>query len=196
MLTSKCLIVGLAGSVEDGLREVARAEMTKLRDVTGETVHLAIPEVPELVIVARVDGTNSLRTFLPLGTKAPLHATASGRALLAAMPDAAVAEVLDSGLEQFTSSTLHDRDDVLREIERTRRRGYALNAAEWRPDIAAVGVAIGSRQRTPVAALSISMPLNRYQETDLATVGELLVSACRRIAEQIHDRPQSDPGFE
>lgn len=193
VLTSRSLTVGLAGSVEGNLRELALLEMTRLRDATGETIHLAIPDSPRLVIVARVDGTNSLRTFLPLGTQAPLHATASGRALLAAMPDDAVEEVLDSGLEQFTPSTLVDREDIRREIARTRERGYALNVSEWRADIAAIGVSIVSRARVPVAALAISMPMSRYQEIDKAPVAALAISACRRIADQLHDWQHSDP---
>jgi IclR family acetate operon transcriptional repressor len=192
VLTGRSLSVGLAGSVEGNLRELARVEMQRLRDATGETVHLVIPDVPDLVVVARVDGTHSLRTFLPLGMHAPLHATASGRALLSAMPGTEVAKVLDSGLETFTGHTLAGRDEVLAEVERARTRGYALNAGEWRDDIAAIGSAIVSRTGTPVAALSISMPLSRYDETDLPALGKLISAAAHHVGEQLHDWQHSD----
>lgn len=192
VLTGRSLTVGLAGSTEGNLREIARTELTRLRDATGETVHLVVPDVPDLVVVARVDGTHSLRTFLPLGTHAPLHATASGRALLAAMADADVAAVLDAGLERFTPSTLHDRQEVLREIEQTRARGYAVNAAEWRSGIAAVGVSITTRSGGPVAALAVSMPLSRFEELDLAGVGRLVIGSAQRISEQLQDWQDSD----
>lgn len=192
VLTGRPLTVGLAGSVEGNLRELARAELIRLRDATGETIHLVIPDSPDLVVVARVDGTKSLRTFLPLGIHAPMHATASGRALLSAMTDAEVAEVLDVGLAQFTPSTLHDRKEILEEIERTRERGYALNAAEWRSDIAAIGVAILSRVGVPVAALAVSMPLSRYEQSDQAAVADLAKSAARRISDQLQDWQQGE----
>lgn len=192
VLTSRSLTVGLAGTVEGNLRELARAELTSLRDATGETIHLVIPDSPDLVVVARVDGTNSLRTFLPLGIHAPLYATASGRALLAAMSDDEVVQALDAGFDQFTPRTLHDRAEVLAEIERTRERGYAVNAAEWRSDIAAIGVAILSASGAPVAALAVSMPLSRYEVVDVAGVAQLGMSAARRISDQLLDGQQGD----
>jgi IclR family acetate operon transcriptional repressor len=192
MLTGRCLSVGLAGSVEGNLREIARVEMERLRDATGETVHLLIPDVPDIVVVARVDGNQSLRTFLPLGTHAPLYATASGRALLSVMTDDEVAKVLDAGLQTFTGHTLAGRGEVLAEVLRARTRGYALNSAEWRDDIAAVGSAIVSRTGTPVAALSISMPLSRYDETDLSALGRMISAAAGHVGEQLHDWQHSD----
>jgi len=192
VLTGRPLTVGLAGSVEGNLRELARAEMQQLRAAVGETVHLVVPDPPDLVVVARADGTNALRTFLQLGSHAPLHATASGRAILAAMSDDAVADVLDAGVQKYTDSTLFTRDAVLDEIERTRERGYAVNAAEWRTDIAAVGAAILTRAGAPVAGLAISMPLSRYEESDLREVGELAKESARNITEQVADWQQSD----
>lgn len=192
VLTSRSLTVGLAGSVEGNLRELATSELTRLRDATGETIHLVIPDSPDLVVVARVDGTNSLRTFLPLGIHAPLYTTASGRALLAAMSDDEVAQALDAGFDQFTPRTLHDRAEVVAEIERTRERGYALNAAEWRSDIAAIGVAILSASGAPVAALAVSMPLSRYEVMDVAGMAKLGMSAARRISDQLLDGQQGD----
>ncbi len=192
VLTGRPLTVGLAGSVEGNLRELARPELTRLRDATGETIHLVVPDSPDLVVVARVDGTNSLRTFLPLGIHAPLHATASGRAILAAMADEEVAEVLDAGLDRFTPSTLHERSAVLDEIDRTRERGYAVNAAEWRTDIAAIGVPILARGGVPVAALAISMPLSRFERADVPALAEAAKGSARRIGDQLHDWQQSE----
>lgn len=192
VLTGRSLTVGLAGSVEGSVRELARSELTDLRDATGETVHLVVPDPPDLVVVLRIDGTNSLRTFLALGTHAPLHATASGRALLAAMTDAEVSDVLDAGLSTFTPSTLHDRAEVLREIERTRARGYAVNVGEWRPDIAALGVAVVSRTGLPVAAVAISMPVTRYAELDVPAIAESVIGAARRISEHLAEGRHSD----
>lgn len=192
VLSGRSLSVGLGGSVEGDLRELARAEMRRLRDATGETVHLVIPDVPDLVVVARLDGTHSLRTFLPLGTHAPLHATASGRALLSAMSDAEVEKVIDAGIQQFTDRSLSTRAEVLAEIGRTRQRGYGLNAAEWRAEIAAIGAPILSPKGLPVAALAVSMPLTRYETASLPAIGELVMTAARHVSEQLQDWQHSD----
>jgi DNA-binding IclR family transcriptional regulator len=186
-LTTKALTVGLAGSRETSLRELAIAEMTELRDATGETVHLAVPEEHELVIIARLDGTHSLRTFLPLGARAPLHATASGRAMLAEMSDDDIDAVLDRGLRRYTKRTLVDRDRVWREVRLARRRGYGTNAGEWRTDIAAIGASIGSPAGKPLAAFSISMPLKRYQAANNSRIAELVIEAANRVRRELRD---------
>lgn len=133
VLTGRSLTVGLAGSVEGNLRELARSELVDLRDAVGETVHLVVPDPPELVVVLRIDGTNSLRTFLALGTHAPLHATASGRALLGAMSDAEVSDVLAAGLNTFTESTLHHREEILERSSAPARAAKRSTSASGAP---------------------------------------------------------------
>jgi IclR family transcriptional regulator, acetate operon repressor len=187
-LTTKPLTVGLTGATESGLRELAVAEMAKIRDATGETVHLGVPDEGELVIIARLDGTHSLRTFLPLGARAPLHATASGRALLAAMPDAVVEDILGRGLARYTSRTLAERDDVWRAVLEARERGYATNAAEWRSDIGAIGTSIVSAGGHPVAAFAVSMPYSRFQELDHARIAGLTIEAARRVQQALREQ--------
>lgn len=186
-LTSKALTVGLASSPDTSLREVATAEMARIRDETGETVHLSVPDEDELVVIARLDGTHSLRTFLPLGARAPLHATASGRAMLAAMRDDDVDAVLDRGINRYTKRTIVDRDRVWREIRLVRRRGYATNAAEWRHETGAIGTSIGSARGRPLAAFAVSMPYGRYQVADRAGIAALAVDAARRVSETLRD---------
>jgi IclR family transcriptional regulator, acetate operon repressor len=190
-LTTKSLTVGLAGSRETSLRELAVAEMGHIRDETGETVHLAVPEQHELVIIARLDGTHSLRTFLPLGARAPMHATASGRAMLAAMPDGDVETVLDRGLSRYTKRTVVDRDRVWREVRLARKRGYATNSGEWRTDIAAIGTSIGSMAGRPLAAFAISMPLSRFQKVDRTRIAELAIDSATRVSRALREHDLS-----
>lgn len=186
-LTTKALTVGLASSRDTSLRDVAAAEMARIRDETGETVHLSVPDEGELVIIARLDGTHSLRTFLPLGARAPLHATASGRAMLAAMPDDDVDAVLDRGINRYTKRTIVDRERVWREIRLSRRRGYATNAGEWRAETGAIGAPIGSAPGRSLAALAVSMPYRRYQIADRAAIAALAVDAVRRVSEVLRE---------
>ncbi|MGH3097007.1 MAG: IclR family transcriptional regulator [Streptosporangiales bacterium] len=193
-LTHKALTVGLAGSIEPSLREVASAEMRKIRDATGETVHLGVAEDDQLVIIGRLDGTRSLRTFLPLGTEAPLHATASGRALLSAMPDEDVERILDLGLRRYTGNTILDRAKVWKEIRRARQRGYGRNAAEWREGIAAVAAAIRTPTARPVAAITISMPLGRYRAIDKQEMADLVIGGAERAGAALHADSYGDPG--
>ena len=182
-ISHRALTVGLAGVNSSGLDEISHEEMRRLRDLTSETVHLAIPDGNELVIISRLEGTLPVRTYLQLGTRAPLHASATGRAVLATMSDEEIDRILAHGPHRWTDRTLVDRDDILAEIGRTRERGYALNPGEWRQGIGGIAVAVLNRQRRASAGLSISMPLNRYEQADLPHFAGLLSEAAVRIGQ-------------
>jgi IclR family acetate operon transcriptional repressor len=179
----RALTVGMAGVTMSGLEEVAHSEMRQIRDATQESVHLGVPEGADLVIVSRLDGTLPIRTYLQLGTRAPLQSSAGGRAILAALPDEEIAEILARGTTRWTDRTLVERDAILAEIERTRQRGYSLNAGEWRHGIGAVGAVVLDRERRPRAGLSTSMPLNRWEQADIPAIAGLLREAAGRIGQ-------------
>ena len=180
-LTSRALIVGLSTASAGNLRELAVREMNGVRDVIGETMHLLMLDGLEHVVVARVDGTNPIRTFLELGTRPAFHSTSSGRSLLSVMDESDVREVLD----RESKDQGFDRAEVLEEIRMTRERGYALNHAEWRTNIAAVGVPVMTQQGVPLAAISVSMPMTSFLEHDHDQVGRLLIDASARITESL-----------
>lgn len=180
-LTNRALIVGLSTASAGNLTELAVREMNAVRDVVGETMHLLMLDGLEHVVVARVDGTNPIRTFLELGTRPMFHSTSSGRSLLSVMDEADVSTVLDAEAREED----FDRAEVFEEVRLTRERGYALNHAEWRTNIAAVGVPVVTQQGVPLAAISISMPLTSFLEHDHEKVGCLLIDASARITEAL-----------
>lgn len=182
-LTNRALIVGLSTASAGNLRELAVREMNSVRDVIGETMHLLMLDGLEHVVVARVDGTNPIRTFLELGTRPLFYSTSSGRSLLSVMDESDAADVLDREAAEHD----FDREEVLEEVRLTRERGYALNHAEWRTNIAAVGVPVVTKQGLPIAAISISMPITSFLEHDHDEMGKLLIDASARITESLID---------
>lgn len=180
-LTNRALIVGLSTASAGNLRELAVREMNSVRDIIGETMHLLMLDGLEHVVVARVDGTNPIRTFLELGTRPAFHSTSSGRSLLSVMNESDVSDVLDreAKVQEF------DRAEVLEEVRLTRERGYALNHAEWRANIAAVGVPVVTKEGLPLAAISVSMPITSFHEHDHDEIGQLLIDASARITESL-----------
>lgn len=183
-LTAKPIGIGLRAAGEGGLREAALPVMRELSREINETVHLAVRDADSLVIVARRDGTRTLRTYVELGTVAPLHGTASGLSILAKLPDAEVDAVVAGGLEAFTDSTIVDGDALRAEIDATRDRGFAVNVASWwRPHVAAVGAAILGPGGRPVAAFALSIPSVRFDPDDVGRLGALAVTAAEQVSE-------------
>jgi DNA-binding IclR family transcriptional regulator len=181
-VSHKALTVGVAGLAATNLSDAALDEIRALRDALGETVHLGVPEGHELVIIGKMDGTQPLRTFLTLGTRAPLHASATGRAVLARFDDSTVEKILAHGVARYTEETLVDTEAIWRELRQTRSRGYAINHGEWREGIAAVGAAVIDRNGSPIAAISVSMPTSRFVDMDEQATGNMVIAAAQRIS--------------
>ncbi|MGD9988672.1 IclR family transcriptional regulator [Pseudonocardia sp.] len=185
-LTAKPIGIGLRAAGEGGLREAALPAMRALSREINETVHLAMRDENTLVIVARRDGTQTVRTYVELGTIAPLHGTASGLAILAGLPDAEVEEVIAAGLAAHTGTTIVDADVLRAEVAATRARGYAVNAASWwRPHVAAIGAAITDPAGRPLAAFALSIPRVRFDTADAPRLGALAVAAAEQVSQRL-----------
>lgn len=181
-LTSRALHVGQSGAGEFGLRDCAIPVMESLRRETGETIHLMIAEGRDVVLIERLPSPNPVRIVIPLGGRAPLHASSNGKAILASRAPDAVAAFLAGGLPMYTETTIVDAPALLAELADIRRRGYAVNRGEWRGDIAAVAAPILGHDDEPVASLSISSPVTRLPPDVWPRYGGLVSDAARQIS--------------
>lgn len=182
VLTGRALSVGIHAPAELGLREAALPVMRDLRDETHETIHLSgYGSEHELIVIDRVDSDEPVRTWVRLGTRVPLHASCSGRAILGRLPDAEVERLLEGELERYSETTPPDRAAVLEDLRRVRDVGYATNDCAWRPGVGAVGAALVDPRGRPVGALAISVPVQRYDAERARRLGPLAVDAARRI---------------
>ncbi|MCH6159119.1 IclR family transcriptional regulator [Streptomyces marispadix] len=183
VLTGRALSVGMRASVELGLREAALPTMRELRDETHETIHLVgYGTDHDLVVIDRMDSDEPVRTWVRLGARVPLHASCSGRAVLARLTDPEVERLLDGELERFSETTPANLEAVLEDLARVRERGYATNDCAWRPGVGAVGAALVDPRGRPVGALAVSVPVQRYDEQRALRLGPLAADAARRIS--------------
>lgn len=180
-VTGKALYVGRHAAGELGLRDAAKPIMEELRQQTGETVHLMVPEGAMSVLIERLETPNPVKIVIPLGGSSPIHASANGKAVLAATVPDEVARILADGLSRYTDATIVDWQTLRAELDAIRERGYATNAGEWRADIAAVAAAIPDARGYPVASLSVSTPINRMPEERQAEFGKLVREAGERV---------------
>jgi DNA-binding IclR family transcriptional regulator len=93
---------------------------------------------------------------LRVGEELPLHATASGKVLLAHAGSGTV----DAGArpERFTRHTLVGQEELGAELDRVRHDGYAVEVGEYYPDVSSVAVPVRDAFGDPVAALAVLGP--------------------------------------
>ncbi len=193
-LTTRALSVGSHVSPQLGLREAALPVMNRLRDETGESIHLSILDGDSVFLLERLNSPHIVRTVNVIGGSAPLHASATGKAVLALLPEEQVERILAQGLVPFNERTITDPDRLRAELEEVRRRGYATNMAEWRPDVIAVGRALCHDGGKPFAALNVSAVASRTTPADVARYGLLLMDATAEIEARVTGRPVSAQG--
>lgn len=186
-LTPRALNVAQRASEETSIREVAREHLVELGRATNETVHLSILDgLRSVVLIDRVDCDQPIRTWRPLGSVSALHATSTGLAAIAHLPEDDLAQVIGRGMERFTESTVTDPDALRADLAEIRRRGYSVNHGRNRPDICAIGAPILDSTGYPVGAVCITMPASRFDPARQAEWGTAVAGTAAAISGHVH----------
>lgn len=155
-------LLALAGATRFHIAHLARQTLEALAKECGETVDLSIPDQDRMFFIDQVAGPHRLAAVSAVGLSFPMHGSANGKAVLAAMNDAEIEKLrrrLD--LRAVTSNTLTSWKRLQQEIDAVRRDGIAFDREEHSIGICAVAAAI----RAPsgeLAAISIPVPTQRF----------------------------------
>jgi DNA-binding IclR family transcriptional regulator len=165
-------ILRLAASARTDFVAVARPYLTQLSSELKETVDLSVIKKDHLVFIDQVIGSQRLRTVSAVGETFPLHCTANGKAYLASLDNAAIAELIGTGYEQRTPRTLTRLDDLLRDLKTVRKSGVAVDREEHSLGICAAGV-ITRDPMGNVVAISVPVPAQRFYKHQRTIVARL-----------------------
>ena len=134
-----------------------------------ETIHLGILNEGDVVEICNASGGQAVSVSLKAGRRDPAHCTAIGKVLLAALPEADLDRFFERGpLVRATPKSITSRARLMKEIERARVNGYALDDGELADELCCVGVPIIGPSGRPVAGLSIAMPRMRFKPQRVA----------------------------
>ncbi|QBY01090.1 IclR family transcriptional regulator [Rhodophyticola sp. CCM32] len=172
------------------LMDVARPVMRALMLATGETANLAVPDGAEVVFIGQVETQNPIRAFFAAGTRTPMHASGTGKAILANLPEAHLARVLARAeLTGFTSQTLASETALRADLEETRRRGWSFDQEERHAGMSCIGAAIYDARGEVVAGVSISGPSTRFADRRMDMFGTRVAEAAAEITQGIGGIP-------
>jgi len=115
----------------------------------------------------------------------PAHCTASGKVLLAELPDDTVRLLFSGGLPPLTDRSLTSLDDLITQLAGVRRRGYAINLGESENQLNAVAAAIHDRSGDAVAAITVAGPSFRMREGRLTEVAARIREASGAISDSL-----------
>jgi len=168
------------------VREVALPIMRHLVDKTNLTCHLAILDGPEAVYIEKVEPTGFIRMDTWVGRRMRVHATSVGKSLVAHIPQPQLEKILaDRAMERRTPKTICTLPRLLKELEKVRTQGYAVDDEENNLGARCVGAPIFNQQGRIEASLGLSGTTHQVNEQTMPRILEHLKDAARHISMQL-----------
>ena len=178
--------VGTGYARQEPLQRIARRPLASLVDATGHSAHLAVLHGRDVLYVLEERAPGRPPLVTDVGVRLPAQLTASGRAVLAALPAAQV-RALYPDRASFVDRTGRGPASLsaLRTLlTETRQRGYATEDGEVTPGFASVAAAVLDHNGYPVAGVAITHP----SELDLPGLPDAVLATAARLTGRLHGR--------
>jgi DNA-binding IclR family transcriptional regulator len=178
------------------LQRLARVPLARLVDRTGHNAHLAVPHGREVIYVIEERALGRPPLVTAVGVRLPAHLTASGRAMLAGLPNPQV-RALFSDQSTFVRRT--DRGPasmsaLRRLLVDVRRDGYAEEDGDVTADFASVAVAVLDHARHPVASVAVTYPAAEVAPADRPALAGQVARTARELGRRISGSHQVAAG--
>lgn len=174
----------LVRNAHDGLdiQTLALDEMVSLYERYNANVTLGIPSGLEVVYVRVLEATHLLGNMQRPGMRDPIHCSASGKALLAYLPERVTrARLKDYDFTRFTPRTLTNVEDFLAALATVREQGFAMNDREEYEHLVGVSAPIFNHLGEAVAVLNIWSVYPEHRVEDLLGWADSLKAAAKRV---------------
>ena len=185
-LTMKLFELGAKALQHLDLIELAKPQMQLLSEQTSETMHLGVLAENEVIYVNKVEAKYNLGMYSRVGKRAPIHATAMGKAMLAwEQPERRDAILAEMNFTRFRKNSIASAEQFLEELARTRQRKYGLDSQEFEEHVICISVPIFDHWGSAVAGLSISFPEFRFDPARQDEYGEMVIAAGRAVSRDL-----------
>ncbi|MEW6266221.1 MAG: IclR family transcriptional regulator [Thermodesulfobacteriota bacterium] len=185
-LTSKVMGLGLRLADRFEIRNIARKHMIALCTTFGETVNLGHWDGRSLMLLDKVESQEILRLNAPLGVSLPAYCTASGKAILAFIPEMELVEYFKTvNLESFGPNTIVSVKQLRSELQVVRRQGYALEDEELTVGLSCVAAPVVDYRGYPSYSLSVAGPKARITSELVSKIKDDLIQHCHDLSVEL-----------
>ena len=192
-LTLKMLQLGSVALDNSSIYRVINKYMKILVDEFGETVCLGQRHEGNVVTIDTLSGNQPIQYASRIGSASPLHNTAMGKCILAALPGEELEAYLTGAtFTAFTPKSIKSQAGLMKEIERTRENGFAVDDEELTVGLSCLGIPVYSPSGKCSQAISISCQAIAFKGEKLRQIGEKLLEIRRAMAEEMN--PGRHPG--
>jgi len=183
--------LGLAAVPQFDLRQLCEPALLRIAERTGDTVFLSTRSGYDAVCLDRKEGSFPIKTLtVDVGNRRPLGVGAGGGALLMALPEAEVEEILAANAPHFPRYANLQADDVRQMIKRAREIGYVFADRQVTPGAMSIGLPLTDPHGPPVAAISIGAINSRMEPQRRQELAAILRREVKELERQIQAHPR------
>ena len=173
------MALGAQAMSSNELRRRAQPVLQFLANESGETATLEVLVDDSIMIVDEVTGRHAVGASGNVGTRWPLHATSTGKAILARRAE--LVDGLPDPLPRLMPNTIVDKAELDRELQIIRGRGYAESIDELEAAFTGVATDLRDSYGNVLGAISVCGPTSRFEQATRVRLGNLVRHAVRRL---------------
>jgi IclR family KDG regulon transcriptional repressor len=182
----RCLELGQTFIHQRGMLKQAKPVLHELAEKTGETSYVSIMRENEVVYLDSVESETTVRVVSRLGLHMPIHATAAGKALVAFESEEDLRKRFGEELKGYTGKTIRTIEELLRDLEGVREKGYATDLEEFEEGLRCIASPIRDYTRKVIGAISVSGPAHRLPDEKIQTTfGSEVVRLGRELSTRL-----------
>jgi DNA-binding IclR family transcriptional regulator len=182
----KIIEIGWAAISKNKLAKVSSQYLEKLVNLTGESAILGILHGNEVFNIEKLSGRGILRVDVEVETRAPIHCTSLGKALLAWLPEHEILQVVKNvEFRRYTPITISSKELFLEDLKITRERGYAITGEEYVSGTCSIAVPVRNGANRVIAALSLVVPKARFSDEKIKDFTKHLFLVAKQIESKL-----------
>jgi DNA-binding IclR family transcriptional regulator len=181
-------VLALGRGVHTGmdLRKVALPYLQQLVDRTNLTCHLAILDAGEAVYIEKVEASGFIKMDTWIGRRMYVHSTSVGKSLAAWLSPPEIESIIrEHGLPKRTQKTITSGARLMKELEKVRAQGYAVDDEENSAGARCAGVPVFDAPGHVVAAIGLSGTSGQVTHDNLPRLAEALKETARKVSRQL-----------
>ena len=182
----KLFTLGAAVVNRNDLQLISQNYLTKLSEATKKTVFMAVPKENRIIYITKIEGTSPVQYSCSVGADNPMHLTGIGKAYLATKSDQEVFELYGPGpYERRTPQTLTTYKELIKDLEKVRERGYAIDDREGVEFICCLAAPVYNYENKAIASISVVSIVDEVNDDEREPFAKLLVDTAMVISEKL-----------
>lgn len=164
---------------------IASQVIERVCEEIEETVHIAMLDGLDVVYIGKMECNKSIKTSTKIGAKFPAYYTADGKIILCYMDKEKLNELLPDKIKSLTTSTITDKQKILKKLEEIKDKGFAVDNEEVMQGLSCVAAPIINHTGAVKYSLSVTGPTVRMTEDKIKEYAKIIKEATNEISYKI-----------